>query len=137
MAETQYNFSIIALDRAGNESNLTLSLSVQTTAAAALNDREVYDGLSPDCAACHGPGSGSPYFGSFEEFQQLVVNDPAVITAGDPENSILIRVMEGNGDAPWASMPLGARNYRQMSLRGETAFTMAQLRAWVRAMGGN
>ena len=81
----------------------------------------VYDGLSPDCAACHGPGSGSPYFGSFEEFQQLVVNDAAVITAGDPENSILIRVMEGNGDAPWA-MPLGARNYRQMSLKRDRIY---------------
>ena len=137
MSETQYDFSVVALDAAGNESNRTLTLTAQTTAAAALTDREVYDGLRDDCAACHGPGSGSPYFGSFEEFQQHVVSDPAVMTAGDPDNSIFIRVMEGNGDAPWASMPLGARNYRQMSLRGETAFTMDQLRAWVRAMGGN
>ena len=82
-----------------------LTLTAQTMAAAALTDREVYDGLRDDCAACHGPGSGSPYFGSFEEFQQHVVSDPAVMTAVTPITSF-IRVMEGNGDAPWASMPL-------------------------------
>ena len=136
MPSTPYRFSIFALDGAGLETATPLTLNVQTNAASSLSDRDIYDGLRPDCVACHGAGSTSPYFESFEQFEQRVINDAHLVNFGDPEGSLFIRVMEGNGDAPWASMPLGNRNYRQLSLRGETAFTMDEVKAWIRAMGG-
>jgi mono/diheme cytochrome c family protein len=136
MPATQYNFSVFALDGAGNLSLAPLTVAVPTADAAALTDREIFDGLSPACVACHGPGTHSPYFGSFAEFQRLIMNDPTIVVVGDPEASLLIRVLEGNGDPPWASMPLGALNYRQMSARGQTNLAMDELRVWIRAMGG-
>ena len=135
-AATSYEFSVYALDAAGHESPLALSVSAETEGVPGLNDQEVYDGLRPHCAGCHALGD-SAYFASFEDFQSRVVDVRRLITPGDPDQSFFIRVLEGNGTAPWVSMPLGNRNYQQMTLLDNTLIDMDSLRSWVLLKGGN
>ena len=137
MASTQYDFSVTAVDAAGNTSDRMLLTTAQTAEANALTEREIYEGMRPHCSGCHDAGSLSPYFGSLQDFQQLVVNDASLVTAGDAENSLFVRVLEGRGNAPWASMPLGGQNYAQSAQRGQTEITMEQIRAWISNMGAN
>ena len=54
---------------------------------------------------------GKRPFCIFRRFQELVVDDATLIALGDPNQSVLR--CEGNGTAPWTSMPLGNRNYQQ------------------------
>ena len=131
-----YEFSVYALDAAGHESPISLTVSAETEGVPGLNDQEVYDGLRPHCAGCHELGE-SGYFASFEDFQTRVVDDPTVIVPGDPDQSLLIKVLEGNGTAPWVSMPLGNRNYQQMTLLDDTLLDMSSLRSWVLLKGSN
>ena len=77
------------------------------------------------------------HFESFQQFLNLVVNNSSLISFGDPDHSLFILVLEGNGEAPWDSMPLGARNYSQMVQRGDATLPMSELKTWVESMGGN
>ena len=70
-------------------------------------------------------------------FQDLVINNTSLINLSHPDDSLFILVLEGNGEAPWDSMPLGAMNYSQMAQRGEATLSMSELRTWVQSMGGN
>ena len=136
-AASQFTFTVNAFDQDGNSSATALTVSAQTAASNSLNDEDVYNGLRPHCSGCHDIGSSSPYFGSLQQFQDSVVNDSSLISFGNPDSSLFILVLEGNGEAPWGSMPLGARNYSQMVQRGEATLSMSELRAWVQSMGGN
>ena len=136
-AASQFTFTLNAFDQDGNSSATALMVSAQTAASNNLSDENVYNGLRPHCSGCHDVGSSSPYFGSLQQFQDSVVNDSSLISFGDPDSSLFILVLEGNGEAPWDSMPLGARNYSQMVQRGEATLSMSELRTWVQSMGGN
>ena len=135
--DTDYTFSVYATDGADNESLAALVATLRTYAAGSLSTNDVFIGMSATCNGCHGPSSSTPYFGSLEDFERLVVAEQEMITPGDPDGSLFIRVLEGNGDAPWGSMPLGSMTFSDLSARGQTGVTVEAVRYWVETMEGN
>lgn len=131
---TEYEFTIVAYDLAGNQTEMALNESVITQASTFVTSQEVYDGLSPHCAGCHSNGE-TAYFASFADFESLVINDEDLVVAGAPEQSKFLRVLTGNGVAPWASMPpFGSQNYSDFVEAGDASLSIESLERWVLEM---
>ena len=128
-----YRVELVARDEAGNESAPSLTETFTLSGDTSLSDREVYDGLYPTCNGCHSQG-GTPFFQSLDDFQRLVVNDVSMVTPGALGASLFIRALEGEGEPPWSTMPLGSLSFNALSARGETLITMAEVRAWIESM---
>jgi hypothetical protein len=90
----------------------------------------VMQGLTGPCAGCHTSGARG-YFASPAAFQALIVADPAVVIPGDPDNSELVRLLEGRGTGAFARMPIGDTTYAQLVATGAATLTIADVRAWI------
>ncbi|MGB0591725.1 MAG: fibronectin type III domain-containing protein [Myxococcota bacterium] len=137
--ETDYQAHVMAYDAAGNVSTGNPTVAFTTNAASVgLSTAEVYDGLHPHCSmsACHGE-AGTPFFASLADFEALVVDNIHFVIPGDPDGSVLVKVLEGNGTAPWTQMPLVGPTFQEMANAGETSITVTQIRNWIAHMEGN
>ncbi len=90
----------------------------------------VYQALYPHCVGCHASGSRG-YFASLAAFTASVVADPRLVAPGAPDDSELIRLLEGNGTGAFAQMPIGVVTYADLATSGVATMPMAELRAWV------
>lgn len=95
---------------------------------------EVYTALAPHCAGCHSTGDRG-YFASAEAFQALLVADAHMVKPGAPDDSELVRLLEGTGTGAFTQMPIGVDTYADLAQRGDASMSMAQIRAWVTALG--
>jgi chitodextrinase len=134
--ESSYAVSVLARDGANNWTATGPSNLFDTLSGDALTDEDVFNGLSTLCSVCHSAGA-TGYFASLSQFQSLVVQDPVLITPGDPANSLFIKVMEGKGNSPYTTMPLGAQSFKQQSSQGKTSITFEAISDWVTNMPSN
>ncbi len=91
--------------------------------------------LQPTCGSCHGAGTSHPFFASLSAFEDLLVYDTRFVVGGAPDDSELLRMLEGQGTGAYAQMPLDGAPFATRAERGETAITMAELRDWVTNLG--
>lgn len=94
----------------------------------------IFEGLKPACEGCHITGARG-YFASIESFEALVAYDPAVVVAGDPDGSPLVKLLEGKGDGAFVQMPPGGPTYADLVDAGLYELDMADIRAWVTDLG--
>ncbi len=94
----------------------------------------IFEGLKPACEGCHITGARG-YFASIESFEALVAYDPAVVTAGDPDGSPLVKLLEGKGEGAFTQMPPGGPTYADLVDAGLYELDMADIRAWVTELG--
>ena len=144
-------FRVVAIDAAGVESTVRLTGTGGPRSGEDIpTDEAVRLGMSPHCAGCH-----ETWFESNEAFSTSIVGgqsgDFAVeradlernfIVPGDPENSLLIELLEGRGpDAYGFPMmpPIGfgaaGADFATLSEAGETEVTLLQVRDWIEVMG--
>ena len=95
----------------------------------------IFKGLEPTCANCHRAGK-SPYFSSPTAFYNLLVDNPAWVTPGDPDSSELIALLEGTASGQYAQMPPGVQTFADMEAAGQTQATVAQVRAFITDLDG-
>ncbi|WP_223636136.1 hypothetical protein [Corallococcus sp. EGB] len=93
----------------------------------------VMQGLKPHCEGCHAQGARG-YFASVDAFQGLMVSDPRLVKAGSPDDSELIRLLEGRGSAAFKQMPIGEKSYAQLVSDGTATLSVADVRAWIQAL---
>lgn len=96
---------------------------------------KVIKALEPHCAGCHNQGLRG-YFQSVQAFESLLVADARMVKAGDPDNSELIRLLEGSGTGAFTQMPIGERSYAQLAQEDPTMMPMSELRAWISGLSG-
>ncbi|NRD45320.1 hypothetical protein [Corallococcus exiguus] len=93
----------------------------------------IMQGLQPHCEGCHAQGARG-YFASVDAFQSLMVSDPRLVKAGSPEESELIRLLEGRGSAAFKQMPIGEKSYAQLVSDGTAKLSVADVRAWIQSL---
>ncbi|MDI3282070.1 hypothetical protein [Polyangium sp. 15x6] len=93
-------------------------------------NQAVFDALAPSCQGCHVTGARG-YFASIEAFESLVVYNSAAVVPGKPDESELIRLLEGKGTRAFKQMPIAGPPFAEIAASGSTKMTMAQIRAWV------
>jgi hypothetical protein len=93
----------------------------------------VFSGLRPHCAGCHFSGVRG-YFASLTTFQNLVVGDPRLVNAADPDKSELVRLLVGTGTGSFKAMPTGAKSYPDLVSAGTATLTVDQIRQWMRGL---
>jgi mono/diheme cytochrome c family protein len=135
---TGYSFQVLAKDGADQWTADGPSLAVTTTSGLEpLTNEEVFEGIKAQCQGCHMTGD-TPFMASLENFNSVLVQDPAFVLPGDPDNSEVIRLMEGNGTGAWKAMPaLQPDNFKEMSDKGQTSITIEEIRYWILAMDNN
>lgn len=97
--------------------------------ACSPNDA-IMKGLAPICGGCHTQGS-TPFFGSLSTFEALLVYNDKYIVPGHPEQSYLIKLLQGNGEGTYKQMPLSGDSFVKLEAAGMTALTLAQIEAWI------
>ena len=64
-------------------------------------------------------------------FQDLIVNNRELVVPGDPDDSELVHLLEGNGSGVFTQMPIQGDAFSMMSAAGETEITIEEIRQWV------
>lgn len=90
----------------------------------------VFEGLKPACEGCHLMGARG-YFASIETFESLVAYNPKLVVAGKPDESELLRLLEGNSEGAFAQMPPAGPTYAEMD--GDVS--IAEIRTWITELG--
>lgn len=91
---------------------------------------KVIKALEPSCAGCHNQGARG-YFQSVQAFEDLLIADERMVKPGDPDQSELIRLLEGTGTGAFTQMPIGLKSYAQLAQDDPTMMPMSELRAWI------
>jgi hypothetical protein len=93
----------------------------------------VMEGLKPHCEGCHAQGARG-YFASTESFQALLVSDVRLVKPGSPDDSELLRLLEGRGTGAFKQMPIGQKSYAQLVTEGTATLSVADVRAWIQGL---
>ncbi len=114
------------------------SVSTQTQTVcgtpATQETKRVYDGLKESCASCHQAGTRA-FFTSLGAFQGALVSDTRLVNPGHPDESELIKLLEGHGTGAFKQMPIAGDPYAQRVGTNGVTLSMADLRAWVTGLG--
>lgn len=93
-------------------------------------NQAVFDALVPTCAGCHITGARG-YFASIQAFESLVVYEPRQVVPGNPDESELVRLLEGTGTRAFAQMPIAGAPYAELAASGKASMPMADIRKWI------
>ena len=93
---------------------------------------DVFTRLQPSCDPCHTAGAEArvAYLASEMAFVDLVVNNSAFVSPGNPDDSLLVQLLEGTAEGNFTQMPL-ADAFINLEAAGETQITMAEIRLWI------
>jgi hypothetical protein len=97
--------------------------------ACSPNDA-IMKGLAPTCAGCHTQGA-TPFFASLSTFEALIAYNDKYVVPGHPEQSYLIKLLQGAGAGTYKQMPLSGDSFVKMEDAGMTAITLAQIEGWI------
>ncbi len=101
----------------------------EVCAPANRNDK-IRLGLAPACEGCHLTGN-KPFFASLTAFENGLVYDERYVKRGDPDNSLLVRLLKGTAAGSYPQMPPG-QPYDELVAHGQVTLTTAQVEAWIR-----
>ncbi|WNG34851.1 hypothetical protein F0U61_15235 [Archangium violaceum] len=101
---------------------------------ATTETQRVMEGLKPHCEGCHAQGTRG-YFASVAAFQSLLVSDSRLVKAGSPDDSELVRLLEGRGTGAFKQMPIGQKSYAQLVSEGSATLSVQAVRAWIQGLG--
>lgn len=93
---------------------------------------DVMNALAGECAGCHGEGTNKPYFASLAAFEGTLVYDTKYVVPGHPEQSELLRLLEGQGQGMYTQMPTSGPTFAASAAQGKTSITIAALEDWIR-----
>lgn len=101
--------------------------------ACAQNQNDTFRlGLAGACAGCHVSGN-RPFFASLDAFENGLVWDKRFVLPGDPDNSQLVKLLEGRGTGTYPQMPTG-ETYAQAVTAGKATVTLEQVKEWIRTL---
>jgi hypothetical protein len=91
---------------------------------------QMYAKLQPTCAGCHTSGT-MPYFSSSAAFENLVAYNPRYVVPGHPEQSYLVKLLQGQGNGTYKQMPLTGEPFSQLASEGKTQASMQDVLDWI------
>lgn len=119
--------------RPGSDASVGADAAAPFTCAdgTTVTTRRAYEGLSPACVSCHGPGTARPYFAGRAAFETLIAARSEWVVPGQPAQSPLIALLRGARPPPYTQMPLGGDSFAAMADKGQTAISVAELECWI------
>lgn len=90
---------------------------------------EIRLALAPTCAGCHTTGA-KPYWASLTAFETMVY-DPKYVVRGDPDASLLVKLLKATAQGAFTRMPPG-ENYEAALARGAGSLSIAEVEQWIR-----
>ncbi|MGV3624221.1 MAG: hypothetical protein ACO1OB_25610 [Archangium sp.] len=93
---------------------------------------EVRHALSGACAGCH-TGGNKPYWASLDAFENGLVYDERWVKRGDPDNSGLIKIIEGHNPGSYPQMPPG-ETFEATVADGRSKISLDELKVWIREL---
>lgn len=96
-----------------------------------LSNGDVYTRLKVTCGGCHTMDM-RPFFADLTAFENLIVYDPRWVTPGDPAASGLIGLLRGTVGRQMPPAP--SESFEQLSGRGATRITLAEVEEWIRTL---
>ncbi|APR77923.1 Hypothetical protein A7982_03270 [Minicystis rosea] len=99
--------------------------------ATSKND-EVRLTLAKTCSGCHGEGSNKPFFASLESFEASLVYEPKFVVAGKPDQSYLVKLLEGTSTSVFKQMPPQGDTFAALDKKGSTSISMDDIRDWIK-----
>jgi hypothetical protein len=111
----------------------TRAQAVCSTPVSTETER-IMQGLKPACEGCHAQGARG-FFASVEAFQSLLVSDVRLVKPGSPDDSELVRLLEGRGTGSFKQMPTGVKSYAQLLSEGAVTLPISDVRAWIQGLG--
>lgn len=134
----RFIFLVIAsslLACSGGDTSSALRTRAQAVCAtpASTETVRVMQGLKPACEGCHAQGARG-YFASVEAFQSLLVSDVRLVKPGSPDESELVRLLEGQGTGAFKQMPIGQKSYAQLVAEGAATLPVSDVRAWIQGL---
>ncbi|MCP3140963.1 hypothetical protein [Pyxidicoccus xibeiensis] len=124
---------VLACSGEGTPSALRAQGQAACSTPATSETVRVMEGLRPHCEGCHSQGARG-YFASTEAFQALLVSDARMVKPGSPDESELVRLLEGRGTGAFKQMPIGQKSYAQLVTEGTATLSVADIRAWVQGL---
>ncbi|WNG25929.1 hypothetical protein F0U62_19325 [Cystobacter fuscus] len=103
----------------------------ETCAPSGKND-EIRLALAPACEGCHLIGN-KPFFASLTAFENGLVYDERYVKPGDPDNSLLIQMLEGTASGSYPQMPPG-QPYGELVANGRVTLSIDKVKAWIREL---
>lgn len=94
-----------------------------------LSNGDVYTRLKVTCGGCHTMDM-RPFFADLAAFENLIVYDPRWVVPGAPGASNLVGIMRGSVGRQMP--PLPSETFEQLSGRGLTRITLAEVEEWIR-----
>jgi hypothetical protein len=97
--------------------------------ACSPNDA-IMKGLAPTCAGCHTQGS-APFFASLSTFETLLAYNEKYVVPGQPAQSYLVTLLQGDGAGTYKQMPLAGDSFAKLDAAGKTTISLAQIESWI------
>lgn len=94
----------------------------------------VYLGLRPSCVGCHGAGTNLAFFATEASFRALLVGNPAYVTPGDAEGSVLVKLLRGTNAGAFRQMPTAGAAYAALPSTQQPV-SMAEIERWIDGLG--
>lgn len=88
--------------------------------------------LSGACAGCH-TGGNKPYWASLDAFENGLVYDERWVKRGDPDNSGLVKLLEGHNPGTYPQMPPG-ETFAATVADGRSTVSLDDVKAWIREL---
>jgi hypothetical protein len=102
-----------------------------TPEARAANE-DLMKKLTKNCAGCHAAGSNKPFFASIAAFESLLVYNASYVKLGSPEESELVRLLEGQGKLTYKQMPPGGDTFAVLASKSQTDISMEEVKTFIR-----
>ncbi|APR79349.1 Hypothetical protein A7982_04696 [Minicystis rosea] len=104
--------------------------SRETQADCAPNEA-MMKALAPTCEGCHLQGN-APFFASLGAFQDTLVYNEKYVVPGKPDESYLVKLLEGEGQGTFKQMPISGESFAKLAEGGNTKVSMAEVRQWIK-----
>jgi hypothetical protein len=86
--------------------------------------------LAPTCEGCHQQGN-APFFASLSAFEDTLVYNEKYVVPGQPDQSYLIKLLEGKGQGTYKQMPLSGDSFAKLADGGNTQVSLAEVKQWI------
>jgi len=94
----------------------------------------IFLGLRAACAGCHGSSGNLRFFASETAFRTMLAGNPAYVVSGDPEASVLVKLLRGEGTGSFRQMPTAGPAYAALP-NAQQPVSMAEIERWIRNLG--
>ncbi|MFT3774970.1 MAG: hypothetical protein QM820_57210 [Minicystis sp.] len=122
--------TVLALSACGSAKNSSGGSTGDVASSSCAPNEAMMQRLAPTCQGCHMQGN-APFFASLSAFEDTLVYDPKYVVPGKPDQSYLVKLLEGKGQGTYKQMPLSGQTFAALAEGGNTQVSMEEVKQWI------